>query len=436
VSQLDVTPAPISRAAQLWQLTRSRAFLVLVDQGVVSAGTFLSMTVILARHLSDENYGAFNILFDTMLYLNSLQAALVIYPLTLQGAAGDRSGLGRLATASLILSVGLLPILGIAVVLSLLLQSDQTLQNVMLAVASMFLWQVQESLRRVLIADLRFGDVVWGDALKYLGQAAYLFVLARIGQLDFRTALIAMIVSSAAATAVQALQIGLAPIRFWQLRLIVRDFWKLGRWMLVTNVSALLTSLAYPWMLGWWHGPATAATFYAIINTFKLANPIMSSMTGLIVPAVARAMANDGAAAARRIAVRYTAFGAMLLLPYFVVLLCVPTLALRLFYGDSSPYTKTAELLTYNGNLLRLFVANYVAVYLLCTLGGWLSALGRSRWLFHSQIANVIVSLAVGMPMIHLWKVAGLIVGGMLAAFATAFVVIYYIHKAAYRKPA
>jgi Na+-driven multidrug efflux pump len=196
--------------------------------------------------------------------------------------------------------------------------------------------------------------------------------------------------------------------------------------MLITNLSALLTSLAYPYALTWFHGLGNAAIFYAIINAFKPANPIMSSMTGLIVPAVARAMSSDGPKAARRLAIRYTAFGAILLLPYFLLLIFFPTQVLEFFYKKGHPYTQ-------HGHLLRLFVANYTAVYLLCTFGGWLSALGRSRWLFYSQIVNIIVSLAIGLPLIIKWGVEGLIIGGMFAAFSTAAVVLYYIHKAAYR---
>src|SRR5262245_60516762 len=136
---MDIIPASPSLAARFWQLVNRRATWVLVDQGVVSAGTFISITVILARKLSQADYGAFNILFDTMLYLNSLQAALVVYPLTLQGASGERSNLGRLATGSLILSVGLLPILGIAVALSLVIQSVRGWQDVLLATAAIVL---------------------------------------------------------------------------------------------------------------------------------------------------------------------------------------------------------------------------------------------------------------------------------------------------------
>jgi O-antigen/teichoic acid export membrane protein len=437
---MDVIPASPSLAARLWQLANRRASWVLIDQGVVSAGTFLSITVLLARHLSEVQYGAFNVLFDTMLFLNSLQAALVIYPLTLQGASGDRSNLGRLATASLVLSVTLLPVLGIAITLSLVLQSAKSVPDVLaslraaplwidvtLSIAAMFLWQIQETLRRVLIADLRFKDVVWGDAVKYLGQAGALYALARTGGLNFHGALVAMIVTSVAAIVIQALQVGLAPVRGWHLKLVARDFWRLGRWMLVTNFSAILTSLAYPWTLAWWHGPATAAVFFAVVNPFKIVNPIMSSMTGLIVPAVARAMATDGSRSATRIALRYTLFGGLLLMLYFPFLLFVPGFVLRLFYGADSSYIQ-------HTNLLRMFVANYTAVYLLSTLGGWLSALGRSRWLFYSQLVNMVCSLFIGMPLIYKWDVAGLIVGGMISSIATAVVVVYYIHRAAYRK--
>src|SRR4051794_32230896 len=95
-------------------LARRRATWVMIDQAVVSGGNFLTISL-LSRALERSDAGIFAVLLETMNYLNSLQAALIVYPLTIKGATGERSNLGRLATGSILLTLVLLPILGTAI---------------------------------------------------------------------------------------------------------------------------------------------------------------------------------------------------------------------------------------------------------------------------------------------------------------------------------
>src|SRR5262249_35233931 len=204
-----------------------RATWVLIDQGVVSLGNFLTINL-LVRNLAETKYGAFNVLLETMLYLNSLQAAVINYPLTIKGASGDHANLKRLATASVGLTLGLLPLLGAAIAVAAAVL--QGWDFAIVAIAAMVLWQVQETLRRALISELRFADAVWGDAISFLGQAATLFILGRMGMITFGSALLVMSLTSGAAIALQAMQIGLIRVRLRELKVIARDFWKLGWW--------------------------------------------------------------------------------------------------------------------------------------------------------------------------------------------------------------
>jgi hypothetical protein len=72
--------------------------LALFDQGIVSCGNFVT-SVLLARSLAVDQYGVFALFLDAILFLNSLQAALLIYPLTVRCAAMDENDLRRCAAA-------------------------------------------------------------------------------------------------------------------------------------------------------------------------------------------------------------------------------------------------------------------------------------------------------------------------------------------------
>ena len=69
-----------SNAGKAMRATETRrGAWALADQGVVSIGNFVT-TVLMIRSLHQAQFGMFNVAFEAMLWLNSLQASLVVYP--------------------------------------------------------------------------------------------------------------------------------------------------------------------------------------------------------------------------------------------------------------------------------------------------------------------------------------------------------------------
>jgi O-antigen/teichoic acid export membrane protein len=428
----DVAPGIIGR---LMSLMKHQATVVMIDQGIVSLGNFLMLGV-LQRTLHKEEMGTYFLLFETINYLNGLQNALVIYPLLVKGAIGNRENVGRLATASIIITLALLPVLGGAIAMSVgWIQHGESASSVIgggigvSVVLALVLWQLQETMRRALMSDLRFGDAIWGDAISYLGQAGLVLALAQFHEaLNLNRAFLIMAGTSAAATILQAWQVGLKPIRPWQFKLIVREFWHLGRWALLANASGIVTSLGYNWTLFRAFGPAEVAIFSAIVYCFKLANPLTNSLGSLITPAVARASTTDMKLATRS-AIRYILLGGALLAPYYLLLFIFAPQILEYFsHHHENPYWQYPH-------LLRLFVANYTAVYLLAVICAWLGGLGRSRYNFYVSVVNIIVTLLIGLPLTYFYGVLGLILGGLFSAGISAATAIYFVYHLAHLPP-
>jgi O-antigen/teichoic acid export membrane protein len=415
-------PWPPSLLSRVQSLAKRRATWVLADQAIVSAGNFIAGNRLVV-YLSQTELGDYGVLYQTMLYFNSLQAAIIVYPLTIKGATGSGAQLGRLATGSILLTLAMLPLLGGATAASVFSMARPSLSLALLAVATVLLWQLQETTRRALMADLRFASCVVGDAIRNLGQAGVIIALGMTGRLNLHTALLAFAGTAALAIIVQGLQLGLKRVQFAEVGAMARDFWRMGRWMLLGAAGAAITSLGYWYVMKWSKGAEECARFQAILELFKLANPIVISMCGLITPAVARACSELGTRAATRVAIRYTALGAGLLSLIFIVFVTVPTLLLKLLYKETSPYIGEAQ-------LLRLFVANYALTYLSSAAGAWLGGLGRARWNFYTQLVNVIMALLVGLPLTYNWGAEGLVVGGLFAASATAVASAFLIRRA------
>lgn len=426
-SELNIGAYPsesrVSTPARLLGLLNSRPVWTIADQAIVSLGNFLS-GVILARHLPETGYGAYALLLETMLFLNSLQAAIVTYPMSVRGATHDSRNLRRFASAALWLTLALLPALGAAMGIAVLCGAQMGMSGVgslplaIGAIAGMVLWQMQETMRCALMAEFRFGACIPGDALSYLGQVGLLSLLATFGALTLPRAFFVIGSTSALAVVLQAMQVGIVRVSFAEFVEIARDFWKLGSWTLLANIAMVLTTMGYTWMLKLLRGLDATADFAAILVPFRLANPLLLGIGNLLVPAVARAARKDGVRASARAAGRYSLLGGAVIFTYYGVLCAFPSLALRLVFGSGSPYLN-------EGTWLRLYALNMCVMYVELVLQGWLSGLGESRANFMTQIVQAAATLSVTLPATALYGIPGLIggafVGTTLCVIAQSF---------------
>lgn len=400
-------------ASEIARLLNSRPVWTIADQAVVSLGNFVS-GVILARHLPEAGYGAYAVLLETMLFLNSLHAALVTYPMSVHGATHDPATIRRFGSAALWMTLALAPMLGIAIGIGTFCGANQgggTVEMLLLAVsavAGMLLWQMQETMRRGLMAELRFAAAIPGDAISYLGQVALLFAAASSGSLTLPRAFLIIGATSSLAVVLQATQIGIVRISLAELRSIARDFWKLGSWMLLANLAMIASSLGYTWTLRIFHGLNATATFAAMLVPLKVVNPMLMGVGNLLVPAVARISRREGARATIRAASRYALLGAAVIFSYYGLLCAFPTVALRIVFGAGSPYLEQAT-------LLRFYLLNMVMVYIEIVLLGWLSGLGETRANFVTQTFQAITTLLIGLPLTARYGIPGLITGGLIS---------------------
>jgi O-antigen/teichoic acid export membrane protein len=387
-----------------------RGVSALLDQGVVSLGTFVT-NVLLARSLGQGEYGLYALVLGVMLLLNSVHAALVAYPLSVKGATADEHELRRLAAGSLGLAGGLAAAMGAG-----LFAAVAALGSVELAcwsAAALVLWQAQETVRRALVAHLRYGAALWGDAVSYLGQAALIWALSQEGRLSLGAAFAVMSFTSAAAAGLQAVQLRLRPGGLREGAHLARSFWSLGRWALFTNLVGNFTTQAFPWTLAAFHGVGAAAALQSVVNLMGVSHPVMFGINNLIIPVAARVVADRGVAAARRAAFRQAMIGWVLLSPYYVGLALWPEAALRGFYGAGSPYLALEA-------PLRLFVVAYVFVYLTCILGALLYGLGDSRATFLGHTAGAAAAVALGLPLTAAGGLLGASVGVIVVGAARA----------------
>lgn len=328
------------------RLQFSRASWALLDQAIVSLGTF-ALNVLLARNLAVADYGRFALLFGIFLTLQLFNSSLLFHPLSVSLFAAKSGHRGTLLTTTAILTIGLSVSLGTLLAIGLLLLHQNDI--LVPAVASFVLWQLQEGARRGLLAEFRHKTAMLGDAIAYLGQGVVAIVLVLTHSLTLANCLYGMAAMSAIACVLQAMQVRLSLSSPREIRSVAHDFWSSGRWVLAYNFVALLRLQPFPWVLAATSGASAAAFFQAALNIANLANPIVLGLCNVIPQTAAQARA-EGLAASWKAAQKYALMGMPLAFCYYLLALALPEFALRAFYGANSPYivvSAAAQLLVF-----------------------------------------------------------------------------------------
>ena len=409
------TPAPIKNMVKL-----GSGFWSLADQGGVSLGTFLS-NWILARNLDRLDYGIFALLFGILLIALSIHSTFIAIPLSVLGAdSTDRERKHLTGYAFVFAAIIAVPMgfvcLGACISLKRAALSP-------LVVIAMFSWLLQETARRALMAELRYRDALWGDAISYLGQVLALVIVFHERLLRIPTAFVVMASTSLIAAVLQVSQVGVMMPRWHDMLPVVKRFYSLGIWPMLGSLISSGVAQVFPWTLAIARGPAQTAMYQAAVNLLAVSHPLLFSIGNLIVPSSARAMATDGIHAAKSVALRYGAQGALLVGPYYLLLFLVPRRVLNLLYGASSPYVSF-------GYGVRIFVVAYILVYLSQVLSALFNGIARSKLSFTASLAGATIALIVTIPLIALTGIKGALSAFCFFWGARCMLLIYCYRRA------
>jgi O-antigen/teichoic acid export membrane protein len=331
---LPDVPGPAIGAARLWERFKG-AFWTLLDQGAISLGSFL-VNVVLARKLDAPEYGTFALLFGGYFLVQLINASFVFYPLMLKLAGDKEERSSDLVFVSLILTA-LSTCVFTVVVISCLIVFGRS-EIAFAAAVYLVLWQLQDVLRRALLAQFRHKTAAIADGITYLGAAAGITILANSDSLSVSNALFVMASTCALAIAVQVFQRPPTFLRNSNARDLLHGFWGHGKWALANGVILFVTVQAFPWALATADGPAAVAAFQAVLNIANLTNPVAFGLYNIILPVVAQAYSAGSMRSAWRAAQTYITIGTALLSFLVIPVVLMPHTVLALLYGANSPY--------------------------------------------------------------------------------------------------
>jgi O-antigen/teichoic acid export membrane protein len=380
------------------KLLIERASWTLVDQGVVSFGNFL-LNVLLARKLSEADYGKFALFLGAIFILRAIDYSLISYPLSVRlCVASDEERAGLLGHTILLAAAWGLVLLVAMALGATLLEGG----NIVLPACLCFsCWQAQETSRRCLLADFRYRAAVPGDGIAFVGQALLIALVAWLDGITLPAALYMMSATFAIGAMVHASKLQFAWPDLIETRLLAREYFSVGKWSIINYELVLIRAQVFPWILAATAGTAATASLQAGLNIANMMNPIIFGIGNAIPQVAAHAHRTGGVIGASRVAYGYVLFGLAPILLISAAAVLMPELLLRTIYGPSSPYLAGAMGLQF---LAVAGVFDYIAEMISKTLLGVQSG----------RLASVVNVVAVGVAAVLAFVLIGTL--GVLGA--------------------
>jgi O-antigen/teichoic acid export membrane protein len=390
-----------------------RALWAIADQCSVSAGNFLT-NLILLRVLLPVDFGTYALILNAMIFFGTIQQALVTYPLCVRGARAREKQFRRMVTFALFATALLVTVL-LGPILFGVGFSLKRPALILTAMLAMFFWQLQETMRAAFTARLEQRNALLGDALSYLGQAAFLGCVSYKMRPSLGTVFWTIAVTSLLALSIQIYQVAPAKPPRRIIRPLAGEFWFLGRWNLVAKLLGFLTLQAFPWLILMKHGKVEVAGFQAVFQLLAFTNPLLFSISSLITATVAKQRGYKNSAVRN-----YILMATGLVGTYLLALAVAGPMVMQLLYGRHSQYLPFAP-------LTRIFAIAWVFEMLAQYATAILAGLRRSHGLFLMQMAGATAAVLVALPFAYFRGVFSVGLGLLLINIVRAVTGLYLI---------
>jgi len=393
----------------------------LADQALISATNFITLLV-MARALSASAFGAFVLVYTALIFVNSVQAALVGQPHNVLGSAKNGVEYTRFTTATFgaqglfLIPVVFVFVVAIAVAFALHLEYSRLLLATLVATVA---WQLQELTRRVLYTEGRLGAALVEDLLAYGGQAALITAVWHFGVLSPTKAVWVIALTSGV-----GLLVGFKLLRVSVTtnisRVDLEAHWRFGKWLALAAIGFGLSANLYFYITAVSLGAAASGELKASQLVLGPLNVLLIFLATVLPIRLSRALNYAGEAAFRRTLMNAIALATPVVAAYCLLVTIFATPLLRLIYGER--YLGSA-------GLVALFALYYVVSYVGQIATSVLNARQLSRPIFVANLAGAGSTIILGWLFIETAGVRGAAVGMIFGAALLAMTLLLYLRR-------
>jgi O-antigen/teichoic acid export membrane protein len=409
-------PAPATpndwskRLRGLWQNGLAEVWAV-SDQALVSGLNFAT-TILLARVLGFREFGVFTVLWLTVLFVNSLQMAVIVSPMM---SIGPKQGpdeapqyFGAVLIQQLAFALSTSVLVGIGIVLSGYVKPEWGVKGLAIPLSlAAFCFALQDFLRRYFFVRERPRFAFINDLVSYgLQVLILLWALGRYS-LSASDALLVIAVTSFVAVITGLVALGrMAVPTLAQIRAAALRHWGMAKWLSASAVMQYATTNTFVFAASAYFGAGAAGVLRAAKNIMGLTHIWFFGLENVIPMQAARALHHSGTKGLRRYLVRKTMLWGSASAAFAIVVSVRPDFWLNMFFGQ-----RFAEY----GFLLRWYALVYVVVFFGLPIRSGLRALERTRPLFWGYLASSIFSITCAGWITRTWGLVGAM-AGLLAA--------------------
>lgn len=408
-----------------------RAGLAIVERALLGVVTFI-VTMLLGRWGGPAELALFVKFYPLVFIAIAFQESLVIVPYMVywtNHAEGDerRRYLGSVLWHSLLLSAAIAGGLSIGAAAFVAAGFEQfALATLLLALACPCVL-LREFARRVVYAERKTDVAVaisGGVGACQLGVMGALCLFAG-GRLTATVAFVALAVSSViGGGAWLALNRRQIQMRGAAIKESFRQNWTLGGWSLGTQISEIVALYMYPWLLALVVDERTVGVYAACAVLGAILLPLHIALSNVLVPEMVHVQQQSGSQATRRLTRQATLALGGIMVAFCAVVAMLSGHLVPWVYGD-----KFAGVAGTAATLVVVALSQLAAGAALPAARALL-VFNRPQAIFYSQLAGIVVSIALGMPMIVQWGIVGAAYASLAGAVARAALVAWNYQQA------
>lgn len=380
------------------------------DQALISASNFALMLLV-ARATSPAGFGAFVLVYTGLLFVNSIQAALVTGPHNVLGAQKSGADYQRYTTSLLILQViGSLGAGAIAGIVVLLFRHFVSIERALIVLlpCAIIGWQIQELTRRVLYTEGNYRGAFLTDLVTYGGQIVMVIALYFASTLNGVSALTTIAAASSLGACVGVWMIRgnfSDQVAFAQLRSAGSENLMFGKWLLGSSILSWTSIYFYPILTAGFIGVAATGGIRAVQNLVSPTHVLLKTMESTLPSRTTQAYEAEGKVGAWAYLRKSSAPILLLLILYCILVSLASRMLVEAILGASfSSYWW----------FVPVFALSYTLVLFSTVADILLRSLGGTRSIFSATLLSTIVVLTAGIWLVVSFGLSGVAIGMIL----------------------
>jgi O-antigen/teichoic acid export membrane protein len=381
--------------------------LVLADQAMVSGVNFL-VGILLARLLGVAGYGRFVLAFSAVLFLNSIQMALILSPMMVIGAKKDQNEKAAYFGAVFMQQIcfvffSILLILGGGFILVQLVPKWQV-GNLLLPLAAAAVgFQTQEFFRRYCFTQIQARAAIMIDGIYYGGQILILALIASYGKLTPVVALWG--IAGAASIAILAGLVGIRGKLAFDVPVFkntVKQHWDFGKWLGGSAVLQWFSGQLFIYVSAACLSAAAAGAIKAAQNIVGITHILFLGMENFVPIKASRIYHINGNKALKQYLKKVALWGGAATGTICLIAAIAPRLWMELLYGAS--YIEYAYIVWWYAGI-------YMLIFFSRPLTAGLKAIEHTRPTFTAYIVSSLFSVATAVTLVRLYNIEGALFG-------------------------